>query len=509
MKHYAFVISILAIAAGCARIPDMQMFDLDYDVVERPDSTLTVSVYHPRHASAQERMEALYYKGRNCRLAGNHQDAILAYKEAMKLAVKEGDLYWQAMTASELGYVFSAEFLSEEELKYMQEAYLLWSQYGDSTHVRTAMSDLAASYSNTGACNLADNLYEEICAQYPEDYDILVQRAHNALKMLPPDGEQAVRWFKTAIDGNVDMSLESFYEYAYALSLCGRKEESKDIRSELESYPRDLKANYLLYLIAENEGDADAALRHLKAYMDESDATVQHVMQQSLYKAVAEKAELEGSLESAMRKAAIILGILGMLLMLCILALMYLTFRGRKRTLEAENDKLVSMCDEAERMLALSRQKDDAERDAIHGLRQSFAKMYQSQFAAIGRMLDYNSSYTDSQIEAQRKEYAERICEIMKSISKDSKNQQKFEDIINAELDGIMAKLRKDFPAFKEADYQLLSYSIAGFDATTISILLDCTANNARVKKSRLIQKIQNSQSENTDLYLAFLSPKK
>ena len=136
-------------------------------------------------------------------------------------------------------------------------------------------------------------------------------------------------------------------------------------------------------------------------------------------------------------------------------------------------------------------------------LRKSFAQTYQRQFSELGHLFDYSSNSKISE-KAIRK-YLEKTSDIIEDIN----GGKEFEARINQDLDNIMFKLRNDFPEFKESDFRFLSYVIVGFDATTRAIILNETQNNMRVKKARLIKRIESSNTENKPLYSAFLHPDK
>jgi hypothetical protein len=58
----------------------------------------------------------------------------------------------------------------------------------------------------------------------------------------------------------------------------------------------------------------------------------------------------------------------------------------------------------------------------------------------------------------------------------------------------------------KESDFQYASYFIAGFDATTISIIMDTTANSVYIRKSRWKDLITKSSAIRKEEYLALFN---
>ena len=103
------------------------------------------------------------------------------------------------------------------------------------------------------------------------------------------------------------------------------------------------------------------------------------------------------------------------------------------------------------------------------------------------------------------KEIIASMKALLKDISGDSEGQKKFEERIDGDLDGIISKIRKDFPKLNDEDIRFLCYMIVGFDSSTISFLMDMTKENVRVKRHRLRARIGKYSGLNKDLYALFL----
>ena len=78
--------------------------------------------------------------------------------------------------------------------------------------------------------------------------------------------------------------------------------------------------------------------------------------------------------------------------------------------------------------------------------------------------------------------------------------------MIDAEMGGLMTELRKDCPDLKESEYKMASYYFAGFDNTSVMIIMGISSlENTRMRKSRLRQKIAKRESQNRDVFLQYL----
>ena len=97
------------------------------------------------------------------------------------------------------------------------------------------------------------------------------------------------------------------------------------------------------------------------------------------------------------------------------------------------------------------------------------------------------------------------VEKIIKDIRGRKDSQLNLEKEINANLDGIITKIRNDFPEFEDEDILFICYMAMHFDTTTIAFLADISKSNVRVKKHRYREKIFSRFSPNQSLYQVVL----
>ena len=86
----------------------------------------------------------------------------------------------------------------------------------------------------------------------------------------------------------------------------------------------------------------------------------------------------------------------------------------------------------------------------------------------------------------------------------DNKAQSGFEKLLDRDLDGIMGHFRQDYPNLSEDEFKLASYYFAGFDNTTVMMILGLpNLETTRKRKSRLKKKILDSVVQNKEKYLS------
>jgi hypothetical protein len=131
--------------------------------------------------------------------------------------------------------------------------------------------------------------------------------------------------------------------------------------------------------------------------------------------------------------------------------------------------------------------------------------MYKSQFKYLGELSEtYLLAIERS--DSQKVVY-NKVKDIIKDISGDTAGQKRFEQMIDNSLSGIMKHFREDFPDYSEEDYRFVSYLIVGFDATTISIILNMpSVASVYTRKSRIKRVVQESESKNKGVFLEMLS---
>lgn len=64
-----------------------------------------------------------------------------------------------------------------------------------------------------------------------------------------------------------------------------------------------------------------------------------------------------------------------------------------------------------------------------------------------------------------------------------------------------MGHLREDMKNFHENDFVFLSYVVIGLDTSTMAWMMGLSKEGVRSKKFRLVKRILESQSRNSELY--------
>lgn len=481
--------------------------------------------YYERLGSPQDKMLSCYYLGRIYANRKDYPNAVIFYSQALRES-GEYDYYHRGLIYAASADAYNASFNDEEELRNTILAYECFEKIGDKD-LDLSLYKVAQAYHNNERFDVADSLYSLVYSGKDSTSRLALYAMEdlvsNDLYQEKQDVERDLELLEYVAEHRGNLSLESYYEYAYLLLLAGKESEAENILSQLSNREANGKTMEIRYRIAECKGQNEEALALLKSMLSHQNDVVKKKLAQSVFKAQSDyyrlTAEVSEQKSTISNQRSIIILITGLM----IIALLYVIFMKRKSTLIREKDRLTQAVEESERLLETvrnraneeksEREKDildlksrnEREQDKIKDLREVYVALYQKRFSEIGKYYDAASSHRLESI--KEKAYHDVISStqaLFEEIASGSEGQKKFEARINADLDDIVSKIRSDFPKLKDDDIRFICYLIVGFDTSTISFLMDISKENVRVKKHRLREKLNGYSGPNETLYRLF-----
>lgn len=481
--------------------------------------------YYERLGSPQDKMLSCYYLGRIYANRKDYPNAVIFYSQALRES-SEYDYYHRGLIYAASADAYNASFNDEEELRNTILAYECFEKIGDKD-LDLSLYKVAQAYHNNERFDVADSLYSLVYSGKDSTSRLALYAMEdlvsNDLYQEKQDVERDLELLEYVAEHRGNLSLESYYEYAYLLLLAGKESEAENILSQLSNREANGKTMEIRYRIAECKGQNEEALALLKSMLSHQNDVVKKKLAQSVFKAQSDyyrlTAEVSEQKSTISNQRSIIILITGLM----IIALLYVIFMKRESTLIREKDRLTQAVEESERLLETvrnraneeksEREKDildlksrnEREQDKIKDLRDMYVSLYQKRFYEIGKYYDAASSHRLESI--KEKAYHDVISStqaLFEEIASGSEGQKKFEARINAELDDIVSKIRSDFPKLKDDDIRFICYLIVGFDTSTISFLMDISKENVRVKKHRLREKLNGYSGPNETLYRLF-----
>lgn len=481
--------------------------------------------YYEKFGSPKDKMLSYYYLGRIYSNRKDYPNAVIYYLQALRESSAD-DYYHKGLAYEALANAYSASFNNEEELRNAILAHDCFDKIRDK-NLALSRYKIAQAYHNNEQFDLADSLYSSVYSGLDSTSKLafyaMEDQVSNDLQREGPDVERDIKLLEYVAEHRGNLTLTSYYEYAYILLLIGEKVTAENILSQLSESEESVETMEIRYRIAEYEENDEEALTLLKSMLSYQNDVVKKQLAQSVFKAQSDyyrlNAEVSEQKSTIANQRSVIILIAGLMMA----GLLYIVFMKRKTALIREKDRLAQAVEESEKLLETVRNRakqekeerdkdifdlkshNERERDKIKELREMYVALYQKRFSEIGKYYDAASSHRLESI--KEKAYHDVISStqaLFEEIASGSEGQKKFEARINADLDDIVSKIRSDFPKLKDDDIRFICYLIVGFDTSTISFLMDISKENVRVKKHRLREKLNGYAGPNETLYRLF-----
>lgn len=481
--------------------------------------------YYERLGSPQDKMLSCYYLGRIYANRKDYPNAVIFYSQALRESSAD-DYYHKGLAYEALANAYSASFNTEEELRNAILAHDCFDKIRDK-NLALSRYKIAQAYHNNEQFDLADSLYSSVYSGLDSTSKLafyaMEDQVSNDLQREGPDVERDLRLLEYVAEHRGNLTLTSYYEYAYLLLLIGNKSTAENILSQLSEIDESVETMEIRYRIAKYEEHDKEALTLLKGLLLYQNDVVKKQLAQSVFKAQSDYYRLTAEVSEQKSTIANQRSVIILIASLMMAGLLYIVFMKRKTALIREKDRLAQAVEESERLLETVRNRakqekeerdkdifdlksrNERERDKIKELRDMYVSLYQKRFYEIGKYYDAASSHRLESI--KEKAYHDVISStqaLFEEIASGSEGQKTFEARINADLDDIVSKIRSDFPKLKDDDIRFICYLIVGFDTSTISFLMDISKENVRVKKHRLREKLNGYAGPNETLYRLF-----
>lgn len=184
---------------------------------------------------------------------------------------------------------------------------------------------------------------------------------------------------------------------------------------------------------------------------------------------------------------------------LLLLLIAGLILRQRIRLHKERNERYLLLVREAEaeyRNLARNLQQRDRDEARMKGL-------IASRFDIVDRL--GKTLYERENTVSGQAVMTREVKRIIEGFAENGDMLQELEHIVDMAHDGVMRKLRRNFPKMKESDVRLLCYIFGGFSPQVISLFMEENVANVYARKSRLKSRIKASEAPDRELFLTLL----
>lgn len=525
IRHLILLVSLTAVLFSCtpSQVKN-QLFDVESYIMERPDSALAVLEsmdrsllvtqadrahhallnamaldknfidvsddslarvavdYYSKRGDRRYYARALYYLGKAYYYQDDYKKAIIEFMKAE--AVAEGvDSLYLAMIKVAQSHSHNESYNALAALDCLREAYEINTKCGYEYYLQTSKLYLSETLYTTSQIDESLSLLDELITDPETDEKVKLSAkvAYAFINAVESKGnfEGTIKSYEDIIDGSGGfyMSRRDYWAWAYSLNAVGRKEEAKGLIDQL-AQEESVTSSYWQYMIAKSDNDLESALSYLEEYFEYNNVEVSDALKQSLALSQRDYYESQAELsesEAERSKLWLSLVILSSAMVLMLVGAFFIWYtRKQKRTKE---QYLLYISE-------IHHQLEEAKKDDYPALKRKYLALYKSRFETIGALCEQYAQSHDL-VNAEKSIYR-KVVSLVDEFTDDYTNREKFEAMLDEDLDNIMSDLRTEMPTLKDKDYMIFSLLLIGFDVTTIANLLNITANTVYIRKSRM-----------------------
>lgn len=494
-----------------ARYSLLRVMALDkcFEDITRPGLLDPAVNWYERHGSADECFKTCHYSGRIAQDRGDKMGAAMGYARAEKLSDKVKDRHALGLMYLAFGSLYNSVHNTQKELEYVEKALDVFQQSEDPLYA-SAIAQKALVYHSRQEWSKADSLYRkgiERSEAYPEARHVYLSN-YARMKVLQPDkdpsGAISLLDEKRRLSGGT-LTPDEAGAYAYAAALLGDRKLSDGLFQQLERM--DVSKNSVLpwqYRRALLDGKTDTALSLLQEMWRVQDSNLQDDLTDSVSSTLQSFYSLQASRERDRRRIILLLSST----LLLLLTGGYLIILLRKRKIESDRERLMTVCDslrqeldlQADQVASLSdvlqqtQEKHNEQTDQLTAQLEEARESYRRECIA---RLQYAGEVTSIVIQHEKKRLDnDRAWELLREelfyIHHLEKNGEELVRRMDQDLNGAISRLRADLDLRgKPREVLFLCCCILDIDPIVLIDLFGKKTVDAIYKKrSRMKEKI-------------------
>lgn len=482
---------------------------LDKNYIDTTDMSVIQPAldYYDADSDPDHCMQAYYYLGRIQQNAGNSADAMQSFTTALDISKRSEDNYFKGLINSIISDLYSSKYSSKEALFYARQAFECFSHTPDTLRRWILLGRLAVCYGDNRDKATSDSLFKVYTTLPVLDTAIYAKNLLYYSKMLlgrkPSEPERCLEVFNEAKRKyHAKPRIEDYYFYSVALDKIGDKQAADRLLDRLEQFDTlSVASKNWRYILYKNRRDYHKALSLFEKTIIDQDSLIISMLRQSLERSQRKYYETKAQVEEAKKDAATDrFWLLIILAGIAISLIVGVWIRARQRLLE-KLEKVSMLKEEVDMQLALLKESEVKETD----YRKKYLSIYKNQYQLLNNLC---ASYLSPSRGNPKDKVFREVENVLMEISNDNGKPSLAEKYVNNAWDDLMNRVRVDYPSFSEKDYKLIALFVMGFEAKTISLLMNYTPKTVYGKKARIKQRIADSSVAAKQEYLAFLSEK-
>ena len=457
------------------------------DVCE--DSIAQVAVdYYSKRGPRKYYARSLYYLGLAYFYQKDYNKAIIEFTKAEEVA-QECDSLYLGMVKSAQAYTYGKTYNVIEELECLRKAFEIDSKVSPKYYGDVVKIDLIHSLYNQNYIDEADSLLNDLLQDQLLDSRLRIvakiTKAFISISLNKKENFQsAVNTYDEIFNsGDTEwLTIRDYWAWAYSLGVLGRTDEAQDIIQQI-NIEESIISSYWQYLIAKSDGDMQSSLCFLEKYIEYNDKEVSDALEQSL--ASVQRDYFKSQSKVSEYKAHNARLTMWIIILMSVFAL-FLVFIFIRMYVRKQNEVREGYL---QHISEIKRQLEEAKREDYPSLKKKYISLYRSRFETIGALYE-QFVHSKDLVNAETSVY-NKVSVLVEDFTEDYSDSEKFEAMLDEDMDNIMSNLHIEVPGLKKKDYVIFSLFVIGFDVTTISHLLNTTMNTIYIRKSRIRHQIE------------------
>ena len=457
------------------------------DVCE--DSIAQVAVdYYSKRGPRKYYARSLYYLGLAYFYQKDYNKAIIEFTKAEEVA-QECDSLYLGMVKSAQAYTYGKTYNVIEELECLRKAFEIDSKVSPKYYGDVVKIDLIHSLYNQNYIDEADSLLNDLLQDQLLDSRLRIvakiTKAFISISLNKKENFQsAVNTYDEIFNsGDTEwLTIRDYWAWAYSLGVLGRTDEAQDIIQQI-NIEESIISSYWQYLIAKSDGDMQSSLCFLEKYIEYNDKEVSDALEQSL--ASVQRDYFKSQSKVSEYKAHNARLTMWIIILMSVFAL-FLVFIFIRMYVRKQNEVREGYL---QHISEIKRQLEEAKREDYPSLKKKYISLYRSRFETIGALYE-QFVHSKDLVNAETSVY-NKVSVLGEDFTEDYSDSEKFEAMLDEDMDNIMSNLHIEVPGLKKKDYVIFSLFVIGFDVTTISHLLNTTMNTIYIRKSRIRHQIE------------------
>ena len=475
---------------------------LDKNYIDTADTHIIKPAvdWYERHGTPEEKLKMFLYLGTEQYNSSLYDQAIVSFNKADEQSSYIEDHNLIGILYSRMAETYTRSFqyvIADKFIDKSINCFKLAQQKGQENLERIIK---AQNQVRLMEWEKADSCFQTLIADSTLSQNLkgAIQGYYAMDILYDPSKEDvgALEHFKSAIEYNGGLSEpEQYCAYAYVLDISGFTAQSDSLFNTVASLGGtfEYSYNYWKHRASLKKKDYKLAYEYLWTSHDIADSMKRKsnaLSAANSHREYLEKVNIAKEISiTYQRKLLLALSTICLLLLVLVI---YLLINLRRRQTE-EQGRMGIVLDQINEI----REEMDSQTRRHTKVRFSYlAKLYEMVYH-LG-------------IEGiSNKELYKLVNKEIDILKKDMATQKEFEGLLNEEGDRIMERFRDSFKNLSDEEYRLASLIFAGFDNTTIMIIMDISSlEYTRVKKSRLKHMIEASSTTDKEVFLEYFKKK-